>query len=898
MAIAQSRLPDRTEADRAVHALTGTDALAREAAIRQLVALPHGAAVRVVELFGDGQLSTRLACIELLEAWGAPIDGIDPWRQETLTPQRLAALKSWARHVADAGPSTQPTTTPSLDPSIARREIAAMLAAADDREVRIIRERLARWRYTLLSMVREQVRSASTDISRQRLTALRYRLVASDELAATWIDGIERLASSNADERHKALDELGPRAGSEVDLLLELFSDPDPLLREGSLRLLHSAGGTESAAALTRLLNDPEPNVRAAVLKQLAEKPQPSVVEPIAQYVAWEKDHDLVVHAVRVLRAVKDQQAMDCLKALLSHESWQVRAEVVEAIGEITSSRGSIADTASVYAAMVKLLDDPDGFVVSRAMVVLSKARLTTTIEPLLKAAERHPDLAPEIIRTISSDRTVGLSAVPQIKTLTQSENPRVRAAAVNALASLAPHASIDQIVAALTDVDASVRTAAAWACLAAIESLKPQDGYVTRSKWLGLSQTREKVDVSQWYADFRAGERPQWTTAIAAPLEKMLASDTAEERVAAGVAMIPLGLEDKALPVLSAAVQSTPGLIGQTARALCWLPSAQRVEFFERLMVLADSDQTRHTIMSHLVILPDPSAAEPLWNVIKQDTSVEMAETIEQNLSRLYFGDQYYSALNLPKSQKRPAIEAAKEHLAGVELQRTVAMALLMRASLPDAAEAAQPLLDDPASSEWLRLDALQVLLLSKPAREAQDLAIRHLGDPVLCKAAVPYLAGGGNAIRLLRGTIDLNFAGDQSMYISQGQAVVIAAPQGLTAEAVRQAMAGGDAAMQGYGGYLLVLLGDRSGLEPLLNIWRMKSVREDQWTQLVYRAVAFTNDPNLVPVLEEVYRSYDKQNTWQIRTFYWTIRSMTGERALALRKQIRDEIGMERLR
>ena len=34
------------------------------------------------------------------------------------------------------------------------------------------------------------------------------------------------------------------------------------------------------------------------------------------------------------------------------------------------------------------------------------------------------------------------------------------------------------------------------------------------------------------------------------------------------------------------------------------------------------------------------------------------------------------------------------------------------------------------------------------------------------------------------------------------------------------------------------------------------------------------------------------------RLREFYWTIRNIKGERILALRKKIRDEAGMDRLR
>jgi len=97
------------------------------------------------------------------------------------------------------------------------------------------------------------------------------------------------------------------------------FSNPDPLVREISLRGLRKIAGQRTTTALAQLLTDPEPNVRAAVLKQLAEKPTGTLASLIKDYLTREKDPDLVVHAARVLRGVTSKTAVDCLTGLLGH---------------------------------------------------------------------------------------------------------------------------------------------------------------------------------------------------------------------------------------------------------------------------------------------------------------------------------------------------------------------------------------------------------------------------------------------------------------------------------------------------------------------------------------------------------------------------------------------------
>jgi len=55
---------------------------------------------------------------------------------------------------------------------------------------------------------------------------------------------------------------------------------------------------------------------------------------------------------------------------------------------------------------------------------------------------------------------------------------------------------------------------------------------------------------------------------------------------------------------------------------------------------------------------------------------------------------------------------------------------------------------------------------------------------------------------------------------------------------------------------------------------------------------------DDGPTSVLTEIYRTFEKNQTWEISPFYWTIRSMHGPQVLKVRKQIRDEVGMEQLR
>src|SRR5207237_291567 len=146
----------------------------------------------------------------------------------------------------------------------------------------------------LLPVVYDKLKQTQEPRERSMLTLLRYRLVASSTLLLEWPGGLPRLAAAEIPTRQAAAQELTRHArAADARLLIELFSDADPLVREMSLTALREVGGPQASQAITRLLKDPEANVRAAVLKVLAEKPSPEVVGILAEYSLQEKDTDL-----------------------------------------------------------------------------------------------------------------------------------------------------------------------------------------------------------------------------------------------------------------------------------------------------------------------------------------------------------------------------------------------------------------------------------------------------------------------------------------------------------------------------------------------------------------------------------------------------------------------------
>ncbi len=518
--LATSR-PSETVVGELISQFQKRDAALREAAIRRLLPYPDVARAAVVEAFSEGNLTTRLALLELLTQWQAPVADVDPWRPDTVTTERLAALDRWAVE-GDVVRPEKPEKLSKEQLALARQEIDRLLAGTPAEAAAAI-ERLARLGPALLPEVYDRLDETSDDQRQRRLLELRYRLVADDVLVLRWPGGLARLAATDPKDRQRAAEQLAAVAGpADQQLLLELFSDPDAMVREISLRGLQRIGGSEATAALVRLLKDPELNVRAAVLKQLAESPQPGLAPEIAKYLKTETDVDLIGHAIRCLKQAGGKEVIESLVALLEHEAWQVRAEAVEALGgSLESSGGSVTSElrAEAYAALAKRLGDSDAFVVSRTITALDDVDVEEAVDPLIEAAKNHPELTIQIIGMLAQSGSMRAKALPRLREFTRHKDPAIRAATITGLAQVSADDLGDELTAALSDEISEVRMAAAGALLNVLQNHRDGNGFmvgVDQPILLDEDPFGGGMVVQPFVEEPVAPPRPSWATRAA----------------------------------------------------------------------------------------------------------------------------------------------------------------------------------------------------------------------------------------------------------------------------------------------------------------------------------------------------------------------------------------------
>jgi hypothetical protein len=408
-----------------------------------------------------------------------------------------------------------------------------------------------------------------------------------------------------------------------------------------------------------------------------------------------------------------------------------------------------------------------------------------------------------------------------------------------------------------------------------------------------------------RWLARAHTGEnRPDWAEVVVEPLKKMLDSKDPAVRLAAARPLIALGHRDVALPVVLKAVTDQHGLYPRAATVLAWLPWEQRAAFVDELRALAATDEDQQELIGGFSQMLDHRAANRLWTLLADPSlTVSMAEILDEGLSEVYYGYSYRADEVTDKGLIQEIVDAARPRAAeGQELQRLVALVQMARIAPQESIESARQIIQDEDQSVTLRRDAFQIELAVSGRKERQEAALAVLSDKdsPLQLIALRALVLGGDSLGYLRGYVfwipATDYDDDSAPVVSDSliNPIIPKPPKGLELEQVLPLLGDPDGEVRALAGYVAVLHGNRKGLAPLIDFWRLKPDDEDI-ARLLYRAIAALDDSSRLAELREIYR---KLETYQVSEFYWTIRIMSGPQVLQFRKQIRDEVGMDELR
>ncbi len=830
----------------------------REAAIARLAREGERAAAAVVEAWRSGGLGTRLSALEIFSVWEAPLGEADPWRPETLE----GSTDRLARWLARGEFGLALPTRAEMD-----GDFEALLSDDEGRAAGAL-TRLTRVGPDLLTETRERLAQETRDRARERLTQLRYRLVIPPDLAREHPGPVAALVSTRPGERAQAVDALARLGGSELEpLFLELFQDPDPLVREVALHALRQSVGSAANTALAELLSDPQPNVRAQVLKELAESPSADVVPILAEYVQMEEDEDLVTHAVRVLTEIKTAKATDTLASLADHESWQVRAEMAQALGKRPSRYGSRGTrlTPQGLAALKTLLGDADTFVVAKAVEAVGEADIPA-VEELSSVAERFPELAAHALTVMAGRGRGRTEAVPHLRKFISHALPETRAAALLALVRATNSNVSAELEAAFADADTQVRQAAAtgvWTMATAADSVP--------------------TAVSRQWSPY---------------LETMLTAEEPRERLEAARALVSLKTPASALPVLKELSRNHGELRAEVGESLEFMEWKEREELFQHLRGLDVNKEDYDDVLGAFARNAPAEALAYLWAEVDEGRGLESPAVVYGGLLEVYLGREgrWDKARRSSAMVRRMGEDARKRLQASDERVATLALALLASADDKQAAKEAEKLFSARDTPPALQRNAFAVLTLFRSSEQVDRAVAQATStDAAMRTLALTFLADG-NGSTYCRSLM----VGKNALYLSYVEVPTFRLsqlPRELTVEMLTPLLSDRVAGVRTAAAYLLARREDASGIKVLATAWRQGEGHTEQ--RYLVEAIVALNGDALTPLLEEVYNSMDRdEDTYSIRDLYWKIRPMSGPKVLALRKRIRDDVGMASLR
>ncbi len=233
------------------------------------------------------------------------------------------------------------------------------------------------------------------------------------------------------------------------------------------------------------------------------------------------------------------------------------------------------------------------------------------------------------------------------------------------------------------------------------------------------------------------------------------------------------------------------------------------------------------------------------------------------------------------------------------------MALALLYWVNPESAVPFADEILHQADADEAVKDVAMQIRLTTLTDDQLKKEAVKllNLAPPKSKKMVLQDLAfGGANSYRRVSSGSDVQIP-YRSMSMgysgsnSDSKLRVPKAPDGMELSTISPLLDSDDADLKALATYFSILLGGDQPLSSLVEYWR-RNQDDEGIAMLVVDAIVVRHDDESTPVLTQIYEvNGGIRDTSFSSRLYWTIRSMTGPGAMALRQRILNEVGMSRL-
>ena len=267
---------------------------------------------------------------------------------------------------------------------------------------------------------------------------------------------IARLDDENAEVRVAAAHSLGRiKDAHAIPALIGALKDREPKVRAAAAEALAEFEDTRAIGPLTDLLNDQSTEVKREALDALSHFEDQQIPAAAITRLLSDPDADVRHNAAHMAGRLHDRSAIGPLAKLVGDPSADVRGAAIEAIGELGDPSGA--------AAIMPALSDANADVRQEALNAIENLKAPVSETTLLMLMRDKDADVRQKAAHLAGDRSV-IRAIPTLRRMLDDPNADVRESAVDALGNIADNAAYDALRAALTSKDAKVRRAAAEA--------------------------------------------------------------------------------------------------------------------------------------------------------------------------------------------------------------------------------------------------------------------------------------------------------------------------------------------------------------------------------------------------------------------------------------------------
>ena len=376
--------PESDDPKALLQRLGSPDPTARSRAAATLTAWREQAMPALLLGLEDAYLGVRIGSSDVVRKLVPAAPAFDPWGTKESRDRQVKEIRRWWAAAGSLPPLGQAAAGPEEKRSM-EAAIEDILSAGPVRRTEGM-SRLVWTGPTALVAVRDAIARAIAADNQAAIRALedvRWAILLPKPLE-TAVHARRNLARGTSEQRQAAARRLGGGGAAALQALRELVDDPDPLVKESALYALKTVGGDDATQAMAVLLKVKDPGLRVAAAQSLGQTKSRVAAKHLAAAVS-DPDESVATVAIAALEESGAKGEDKALIAALSDKRWRVRAAAAEVIGKL--------EIKTAGPELVKLLDDPDAFVVRSALMSLRGVGIPAPKAKLIELLRRQADL-------------------------------------------------------------------------------------------------------------------------------------------------------------------------------------------------------------------------------------------------------------------------------------------------------------------------------------------------------------------------------------------------------------------------------------------------------------------------------------------------------------------------